>query len=646
MNAFFNMLDSRKEAGKASIVKRGKVTTLQVNVGNICNQSCLHCHMDASPAGKNVMPRNVIDDILKCLSQNRGLTLDITGRAPELNPNFDYLVKSARPLVNEIIARSNLTVIFEPGKENLPNFFKENKVHLICSLPCYTKENVDRHRGKGIFEKSLKALRILNEFGYGKNDEMQLDLVHNPIGPNLPLEQHRLEIDYKRNLNEEYGISFNRLITITNVPIGRFNDYLKINGGYEKYRQLLMDNFNADILGNLMCRSLLSIGSDGRLYDCDFNLALGLVSKDEYDSNLTIDAINLSELEGKEIIFGEHCLACAAGSGSSCQGALDLSKQDMVRQNVKRFYQDAVLRPKKELCCPNSYEKEDMSYIPKEVLEVSYGCGSPISLAQPTQGEAIVDLGCGAGIDCFIAAKRVGISGKVIGVDMTEEMLSKANKALEHVSGKLGFLNCEFRQGFLEDIPVEAESIDLVTSNCVLNLSSDKSRVFKGIRRILKDGGRFVISDIVSNKEVPLFMKNDQRLWGECISGALTQNEFLSKAKDAGFYALEILKNFKYKEVEGIQFCSITVRGYKLKKGKDCVYIGQYATYLGHYSEVRDDDNHIFPRGVSIEVCTDTANKLKRIPYAGQFMITDVKKDGAPNPCCPSDENKNNKTCC
>ena len=211
-----------------------------------------------------------------------------------------------------------------------------------------------------------------------------------------------------------------------------------------------------------------------------------------------------------------------------------------------------------------------MSYIPKEALEVSYGCGSPISIAQPAQGEAVVDLGCGAGIDCFIAAKKVGIPGKVIGVDMTEEMLQKANKALEHVSSNLGFLNCEFRHGFLEDVPVESESIDLVTSNCVLNLSSDKSKVFKEIYRILKDGGRFVISDVVSNKEVPVFMKNNQELWGECISGALTQNEFLSKAKDAGFYALEILKNFKYKEVEGLQFYSITVRGYKSKKNKTC----------------------------------------------------------------------------
>src|SRR3990167_7517442 len=296
MNAFFNMLDSRKEAGKASIVKRGKVTTLQVNVGNICNQSCLHCHMDASPQGKNIMSRKVTNDILKRLLQNKGLTLDITGGAPELNPNFDYLVKSARPLVNEIIVRSNLTVIFEHGKENLPNFFKENRVHLICSLPCYTKENVDRQRGKGVFERSLKALRILNKLGYGKDGELKLDLVHNPIGPNLPIGQDRLEIDYKRNLNKEYGIEFNRLITITNVPMGRFGGYLQTNGGYENYKQLLMGNFNTDVLENLMCRNLLSIGWDGRLYDCDFNLASGLALRDENSSILTVDTIDAAEL--------------------------------------------------------------------------------------------------------------------------------------------------------------------------------------------------------------------------------------------------------------------------------------------------------------------------------------------------------------
>lgn len=636
MNAFVNLLKENAPEIKSGL-RRGILTTLQVNMGNLCNQSCLHCHIDASPHGRNTMSREVVDDILKYLSKNRDLTLDITGGAPELNPNFDYLIRSARPLAKEVIVRTNLTVFFEPGKEYLPQFFEENRVHLICSLPCYTKENVDRQRGQGVFKRSIRALQILNDLGFGKGNGLQLDLVHNPNGTNLPLQQDKLEIEYKRVLSKEYKIVFNRLITITNVPIKRFKGYLESGGQYEKYIRILENKFNIGVLKNLMCHSILSVGWGGRLYDCDFNLAAGLELKDMSGNALTINSVNPDELENRSITFADHCFACTAGAGSSCQGVLSLPEEDDVRNNVKYFYQDAAIHPKDRLCCPTGYDKEDVSYIPKDVLEVSYGCGSPISLANPQQGEVVVDLGCGAGIDCFIASKKVGIAGKVIGIDMTDEMLNKASRALEEVARNLGFLNCEFRQGFLEDIPVESESIDLVTSNCVVNLSSDKSKVFMEIYRVLKDGSRFVIADIVADKEPPVYMKNDRELWGECISGALTQSEFLSRAKEAGFYGLQILKDFKYREVDGIQFCSITVRGYKFKKGSNCVYIGQYATYLGPYCEVCDDDNHTFPRGIPIEICTDTAEKLTRKPYAGQFIITDAKKDGGSNPCCSKD---------
>lgn len=642
MNAFLNALERNKL--NANNLKRGRLTTLQVNMGNLCNQSCLHCHVDASPLGTNVMPKKIIDDIIRFVSRHKIDVLDITGGAPELNPNFDYFVMKTRPLVKEIIVRSNLTVLFETGKDHLPGFFKENRVHLICSLPCYTKENVDRQRGKGAFEKSIKALHILNNLEFGREGGLKLDLAHNPVGTNLPPAQDELETEYRRILDRDYAIVFNRLITITNVPVKRFKDFLRSNGDYERYMNLLENNFNSEVLGNLMCRTLLSVSREGRLYDCDFNLVLGLSLKDERGENLKINTLRPEKLENREIIFGEHCLACAAGFGSSCQGALDSEKEDKVHDEVRYFYQEAALQPKKELCCPTNYENEDLSYIPKEILEVSYGCGSPISLAQPKDGEVVTDLGCGAGIDCFIAAKKVGIAGKVIGVDMTGEMLDKANKALEKVAGNLGFLNCEFRQGYLEDVPVESESVDLVTSNCVVNLSSDKSKVFKEIYRILKDGGRFVIADIVADKEVPVYMQSDQKLWSECIAGALTQSEFLVKVKQAGFYGLKILKNFKYKKAERIRFCSITVKGYKFKKGKNCSYVGQYATYLGPYSEVRDDDNHIFVRGLPIEICTDTANKLIKSPYKGQFMITNIEKDDGPNPCCSSQDES--KPCC
>lgn len=635
MNAFFSVLEK---------CTRKELSTLQVNMGNLCNQSCRHCHIDASPAGKDIMGRKVVDNILEFLARYKIETLDITGGAPELNPQFDYLVTSGRAKVTDIIVRSNLTVIFEHGKDYLPDFFKKNNVHLICSLPCYTKENVDRQRGKGVFEKSIKALEILNAVGFGVGNGLRLDLAHNPDGLNLSPQQDKLELEYRRNLDKDYKVVFNRLFTITNAPVNRFKNYLDKTKNYDRYAHNLERSFNEGILENLMCRSLLSVGFNGLLYDCDFNLALNLALKDANGRPLTIDAVNPYDLEGKDIIFGRHCFACTAGAGSSCQGALDIKKDYDVRDSVRYFYTDAAIKPKKELCCPVNYEKDDVSYIPEDVLEVSYGCGSPVSLSQIKEGEVVVDLGCGAGIDCFISAKKVGAIGKVIGIDMTEEMLDKANRSLKYIAKNLGFLNVEFRQGFLEDVPVESETADLVTSNCVINLSMDKSLVFAEIYRILKDGGRFVISDIVADREVPSYMKKNKRLWGECISGALTQDEFLAKAAKAGFYGLEILKDFKYKEAEGIKFCSVTVRGYKFKKGKDCVYIGQYATYLGPYSEVRDDDNHIFYRGVPTEVCTDTAQKLGKKPYIGQFIITEINKDGSPKPCCSDDGQEN--PCC
>lgn len=562
-------------------IKRGKLKTLQVNLGNLCNQRCRHCHIDAGPDGKDMMPLKAINDILHFLSQNKGLILDITGGAPELHPDFAYLVRSAKPYAKEIIVRSNLTVYFEPGKDYLPAFFKENNVRLICSLPCYTKENTDSQRGMGVFEKSIKAMRILNDLGYGKINGLYLDLVHNPDGINLPPAQDKLEAQYKDILNRDYNIVFNRLITITNVTIKRFKNYLDAEGKYEKYTNLLKDSFNEKVLENLMCRAQLSVGWDGKLYDCDFNLALGLELTNQNGRALSIDALNLLELDKKEINFLEHCFACTAGSGSSCQGALAASKDTKMREEVKSFYSDAAVEPKRALCCPWSYEKEDISFIPKEVLEVSYGCGSPMSLACPQAGDIVVDLGCGAGIDCFIAAKKAGITGKVIGIDMTDEMLNKARLSSEEVAQNLGFLNCEFRQGYLEDMPVESETVDLVTSNCVVNLSYDKRKVFSEIYRILKNGGRFVISDIVSEKKVPVGMKNNKKLWGECISGALTEDEFLTIAAENGFYELEIMKSFLYREIEGIKFHSITVCGYKLKKQKITKTSGEHSRSTG-----------------------------------------------------------------
>ena len=268
------------------------------------------------------MSKRVVDDVLALLARGRIRTLDITGGAAELNPHFDRLVLSARSRVDELIVRSNLTVLFEPGKEYLPRLFKEAKIHLICSLPCYTDENVDGQRGKGAFKKSIQALRLLNETGFAREEGLVLDLVYNPTGPYLPPEQGELEQDYKRVLGDKYGIVFDRLLTITNVPIRRFREFLESRDEYEKYLGLLETTFNPEVIDNLMCRTFLTVGFDGKVYDCDFNLALGLALRDDEGNVMTIDRLNPQDLEGKDIIVGEHCLSCTAGSGSSCQGAL------------------------------------------------------------------------------------------------------------------------------------------------------------------------------------------------------------------------------------------------------------------------------------------------------------------------------------
>jgi len=252
-------------------------------------------------------------------------------------------------------------------------------------------------------------------------------------------------------------------------------------------------------------------------------------------------------------------------------------------------------------------------------------------------------------VDCFIASKKVGPSGQVIGVDMTTEMMARAADGAQKVARNLGYHNVDFRVGFLEEIPVDTESADLVTSNCVVNLSTDKMKVFQEIHRLLKQGGRFVISDIVSESVVPADMQKDRKLWGECISGALTEKEFLAVSLRAGFYGLEILGRTFYREVEGYKFWSVTLQGWKFKKGPTCNYIGQYATYLGPYSQVTDDEGHTYVRDVPFEVCTDTAIKLQQVPYAGRFMLTGTsapKEASKVSSCAPASDKPASSPCC
>jgi radical SAM/Cys-rich protein len=302
--------------------KRRAVDVLQVNLGRYCNLACIHCHVEAGPTRTELMSRDNIDAVLRFLGATEIPTLDITGGAPELHPEFDYLVESARALGRQVMDRCNLTVIFEPGKDYLPEFFRRHCVELVCSLPCYSMDNVDKQRGKGVFDDSIRALQILNGLGYGEPDSgLLLNLVYNPVGPHLPPAQEKLEQDYKRILHDEFAIVFNRLYCLTNMPITRYATHLKLRREYEPYVELLASSFNPGTVDHLMCRNLISVGWDGGIYDCDFNQMLGLPIRDG-EIPLHISSATLDQLTEPAITVGDHCYACTAGSGSSCGGTL------------------------------------------------------------------------------------------------------------------------------------------------------------------------------------------------------------------------------------------------------------------------------------------------------------------------------------
>ena len=321
---------------------------------------------------------------------------------------------------------------------------------------------------------------------------------------------------------------------------------------------------------------------------------------------------------------------------SNCVLAFDI---DGSRSKVREFYGKAAVKPQAELCCPLNYDAEEISHIPDDVVERFYGCGSPISMADLIPGETALDLGSGGGIDCFVAAKKVGAQGKVIGVDMTKEMLSVANINKPKVAENLGYDVVDFRQGFLEKIPVETKTIDLITSNCVINLSPEKKAVFSEMWRVLKNHGRIVLSDVLSEEPLPIHMRVNSHLWGECIAGALTEEEFLVYLEQAGFYGLQILNKRYWKEVEGYSFFSMTIRGYKLEKTLPRIFQGQTAIYLGPQKAVIDEEGHFFPRNEPVEICSDTAKKLSKPPYKGRFKVleTGVKNSSVEAACCEPD---------
>ncbi len=303
-------------------IRRGKLETLQINVGYRCTQSCVHCHVNAGPNRTEEMSGAIADLVLGFLRRQKVPTLDITGGAPELNPHFRRLVREARKLGVKVMDRCNLTILEQPGQEDLAEFLASERVEVVASMPCYLRDNVEQQRGKGVFDGSIRGLKQLNAIGYGRDPALPLHLVYNPQGPSLPPGQAALEADYKRILGEQYGIVFNKLYVLANMPIQRFGSMLVTRGEFESYLSLLKEAHLDANLGGVMCRSLLSVDWRGYIYDCDFNQMLDLPMVRGQNRRVHLSDLLDSSIDGNPIRVAGHCYGCTAGQGSSCGGAL------------------------------------------------------------------------------------------------------------------------------------------------------------------------------------------------------------------------------------------------------------------------------------------------------------------------------------
>jgi radical SAM/Cys-rich protein len=313
---------AQKLADYSIALRRGRPEILQVNVGKLCNLACVHCHVNAGPKRKEIMSRETIDRIIDWLVKTDIPTVDLTGGAPEMIPDFRYFIEQVKSLqpARHVIDRCNLTILLERGYEDLAPFLARNKVEIIASMPCYSPENVNAQRGEGVFEGSIAALQLLNSLGYGTDAHLPLHLVYNPVGALLPPSQAELETDYKRELQKHFGIVFNNLYTLTNLPIGRFASYLRRNNKLDEYMELLVQAFNAATINGLMCRNTISVGWRGEVYDCDFNQQLGMQWNN--GTRVFLWDVDPAKTENREIMTGDHCFGCTAGAGSSCGGAI------------------------------------------------------------------------------------------------------------------------------------------------------------------------------------------------------------------------------------------------------------------------------------------------------------------------------------
>lgn len=616
------------------------IQIIQINLGNKCNQSCSHCHIGASPNGKKNMDESVARGILSKLVDISTDTIEFTGGAPELNPNLEMFLSELGRYGRQIVVRTNLTVLDIPQYSFYIDLYRLYKVKIIASLPSYFKDITDKQRGEGVFYKSIKVLQKLNSIGYGFGN-LSLDLVYNPEGMYLPPSEKELERDYRDFLKKKHGITFNRLLTITNAPIGGFRRYLLRHNQYGDYMKMLVNNFNPETLNNIMCRRLISIDYKGYVYDCDFNLALGVKIKGyEDDKFWEIDFDNFNP----EITCGEHCYACTVNRGSSCQGALLKEERYFdVKGTVQKYY-GSVLKNTLDLkvgaCCttdsPPAYVREVLPYIAEEIKERYYGCGSPIPSA--LNNLKVLDIGCGTGRDCYILSKLVGEDGLVYGIDMTESQIKIAQKYKNEHATRFGYKksNVYFIHDYIENLEkhFSENTFDLIVSNCVVNLIEDKERLIHQIYRVLKWGGEFYFSDIYADRRLPEHLRNNPLLYSECLGGALYWKDFERIAKKAGFIDPRIVSKRKVdisneeiiRLIGNITFYSITYRLWKIKGLEDaCEDYGHIAIYRGGIPEspfkLVLDNKHIFEKDKPVRVCGNMALMLSETRFSPYVEI-------------------------
>ncbi|RLA74022.1 MAG: hypothetical protein DRG11_06315 [Epsilonproteobacteria bacterium] len=621
-------------------ILKDKFDLIQINIGNLCNQTCTHCHVGAIPKGEKNMDRQTSIKIIDKIKQLDIDTIEFTGGTPEMNENFEMFLSELHKAGKNLVVRTSLTILDDKKYSHFIELYKKYSVKVIASLPSVFEDDTTKQRGDGVYDTTIKILKKLNDTGYGKSG-LKLDLVYNPVGTYLPAPQNVLQEQYKTILKEKFDISFNSLATIVNMPIKRFKMDLKKQGLLKDYTNTLKSKYNENTLCNIMCRRVLGVDFAGYIYDCDFNLALDIKVKG-YE-NIHFWDIDFDNFKPK-ISFDSHCYACTVNSGSSCHGEVIKDENFDEKQNAKEYYGD-ILNTNDDLkttaCCTldkiPQRVKDTLPYIMDEIKDKYYGCGSPMPLV--LEGQTMLDLGCGSGRDVYILSKLVGQNGFVHGIDMTANQINIAKKYQKDQTKRFDFkdINTAFIHDYIENIDkhFKPNSIDIITSNCVINLLQDKQDILKKVFNLLKDGGEFYFSDVYASRRLPKHIKEHKVLHGECLGGALYTNDFLRYARQAGFVEprvvstkeIEITDKSLVNIVGKTKFYSITYRLWKISDlDTVCEDYGQRATYLGgiEHSELEFqlDENHLFEIDRAEHICKNTADMLSKTRYKKYFKIT------------------------